>query len=118
MTEDELVLRFTRYMERKRTADGNEYGLAYVKDKVSRLKRLLKLISVKDLENLTESKFISLIEKIISNFDCAKEGTIHSPYKDHLVALRYVYEMQTKKSAPRHVVYGGKIAPKYANKIQ
>lgn len=113
MTEDQLVAKFAKFMEKRRISGDVEYGPAYVKDKVSRLKRLLLLVDVNDLSSITESSYVLLTNRIIELFSANQSQHKPKNYKDYLVALRYVYEMQTKKSAPRHIIYGGKIVDKY-----
>lgn len=116
MTEDELLLRFRKHMERKRKANGDCFGPSYVKDKVSRLKRLLSVVDVAELSDLDESAFVEITERLAKRFTVVKvddKGNHYSQVNDYIVALRYVYEMETKKKAPRYILYGGKLVEKY-----
>ena len=116
MTEDELLSRFRKYMERKRKPNNECYGPSYVKDKVSRLKHLLSVVNVEELRELDESTFIQITERLAKRFTVVKiddKGNHYSQVNDYIVALRYVYEMETRKKAPRYVLYGGKVVERY-----
>lgn len=116
MTEDELLSRYRKHMERRRKANDDSYGPSYVKDKVSRLKRLLSVVDVAELSELDESTFVGMTERLAKQFTVVKvdkKGNYYSQVNDYIVVLRYLYEMQTKKKAPRYVLYGGKLVEKY-----
>ena len=117
MSKELLIDEFREFLLKQRNVDGQAYSPKYISDKLSRLKKLLTVISVKSINNIDEKSFIKLFDKLMVEFDGVypEKGSRHyHKYNDLLVILRQLYLMKTKKKAPLFIHYGGKIR---ANKI-
>ena len=97
--------------------DGKPFGANYVKDKISRMRALSKLISLTMLIDITDDDFIDLIEIVRQQSLATKavqRGCAVTNSKDHIVVLRLMYEMYNKpKKAPRYTHYAGVRVPSY-----
>jgi len=116
MTESDFIEKFRKHIQRRRKANGEPYGPIYIKDKVSRLKRLLKVLDLNELTTMDEDCYIKLTETLSKKFPLVtmtKTGKRYTQANDYLVTLRCVYEMENKKKAPRYVLYAGEFVAKY-----
>ena len=112
MTKAEFIEHFRLFLMKQKNSDGESYSPKYVSDKISRLKRMLEVLSVNSLLKINDKSFFVLFQKLLNNFNGVynEEGPrIFHKCNDYLVILRQIYLMQTKKQAPRFIHYGGKI---------
>ncbi len=120
MELDTIEAQFRRFLHKKKRPDGSPFGENYVKDKISRMRALSKLIPLETLIGMTDNNFVDLIELVHhQSLDTkAREGmNAAKKSKDHIVVLRLIYEMYNKpKKAPRYTHYGGIRVPDYQNK--
>lgn len=110
MTNDLLVDRYKKYLLKLKNANGFPYGTAYVKDKISRLRRMLQVVDVSTLNNISGNNFLSVCDEIMCVFTQiypSKLGTPARQYGDYLVVIRQIYHMNTGETAPRYVHYSG-----------
>lgn len=117
MELDTIEAQFRRFLLKKKRPDGNPFGENYVKDKISRMRALSKLISLQTLIDITDDDFVDLIELVRRQNSVTKAGRMSSAAPnsdDHIVVLRLIYEMYNKpKKAPRYTHYAGVRVPNY-----
>ena len=108
MKNNDLEQRFHAYLSKLRNSDGDAYGPKYLSDKMSRFRRLRDKLPNRLLSAITEKTYFEVVETVIKTFDEDKARSAESQYKDYLVVIRLLYEMQNPgKIAPRYSHYGG-----------
>ncbi len=109
MSANKLLQQYEQYVRTLRKNDGSEYGPAYAKDKLSRLRRILDTLGTGAVANVGEHNFFKLCDALIYEFNKKKYITQSNrrKYGDYLVVVRQLYEMNTGQPAPRYVYYAG-----------
>jgi len=111
MNNTKLIDRYQKYVLEKRKPNGDSYGKAYVKDKLSRLRKMLQFVDARTLNNINGRNFLKVCDVVMDNFKQSRSkagGHYSHAYGDYLVVIRQLYEMNTGVGAPRYVHYGGK----------
>lgn len=115
MNAEVLLSKYEIYLSRLINDDGRLYGKVYVKDKLSRLRRLLKVVSAHSLCEVSEKNFTDVCQLVMSAFPVIisrRSGRPRYEYNDYLVVLRQIYHMNTGVAAPRNIQYGGAVRTK------
>lgn len=110
MNAEQLIARYVEYLGVVQERDGVARSPVYVKDKVSRLKRILLVLDAGKLSHVNRESFFKLSEIVMQNFPrgkTTKTGSVVFQYADYLVVLRHLYEMNTGSVAPRYRYYAG-----------
>lgn len=109
MRPKDLEDNFRDYLSSLRNSQGEPYGPKYISDKISRFRKLCDQVSIARLRNITDATYFDVVETVIDRFDDdSNKSPAGSQYKDYLVIVRLLYEMQNSgKSAPRYRHYGG-----------
>ena len=110
MTADDLEKKFVKFLSRRKKSDGELYAPTYAKDKVSRLRKLFQILPLEKLTNINDSNFFEISEVVMRKFNQPIANNIYQhQYKDYLVVIRLLYEMNNfGKKAKRYAYYGGK----------
>jgi hypothetical protein len=112
MNTEELIARYSSYVKSLRRADGENYGSAYAKDKVSRLRKIISIVGIRSAASVSSKNFFKICDLLISDFQAnasAEKKSKNSGYGDYLVVVRQLYEMNTGMTAPRYKYYGGRL---------
>jgi len=113
MKQIELEKKLANFLRRRRKSNGVPYGKRYVKDKISRLRRVASFVPMTALTNVNEGNYIYLIELVIEHFKNReyRSGEFRQiNCGDYLVVIRLLYEMNNKgKKAKRYMSYRGVI---------
>ena len=110
MNAEQLIVRYKEYLEAVQERDGIVRSAVYVKDKVSRLKRMMLVLDVRKLSSVNSTNFFKLTDIVMQRFPhgkVTKRGSVAYQYGDYLVVLRHLYEMNTGSVAPRYLYYSG-----------
>jgi len=112
MNQQEYEQQFRVYLIKKIQKQELILGDSYVKDKMSRLRRLVKILSLSKLLNINENNYTHLIDLVIKYFStdstASKSKSKSKKYKDYLVVLRFAFEMMNNgKIAPTYTHYAG-----------
>lgn len=110
MNAEQLIARYVAYLAALQERDGVVRSSVYVKDKVSRLRRILLVLDARKLSGINELNFFYLSDIVVQNFPRVKNkktGSVVYQYADYLVVLRHLYEMNTGSVAPRYGYYAG-----------
>jgi hypothetical protein len=110
MGADSFLSMYERYLSELRDRAGNPRSKVYIKDKISRLRRLLKVVGYRSLASMTENNFVDVIDLVMVSFPrsyVTSSGVLRFEYGDYLVVLRQLYNMNTGKDAPKNLYYGG-----------
>jgi hypothetical protein len=111
MKQVDLEKELSAYLRRRRKSDGTAYGNRYVKDKLSRFRKIAETIPISMLANVDDDNYRNIIELVIERFE-GKEYR-HQSYRrlgcgDYLVVIRKLYEMKNKgRKAIRYTTYSG-----------
>ena len=119
-SQDLLIAEFKIYLESIKNGSGESYSKLYIKDKVSRLRRILSFISVNKLSNVNQKNYLDLLDIVTKELSTPLKtlnGTTQNLYKDYYSVIRILYVMHTKKVPPKFTHYGGVRIKKYANEI-
>ena len=110
MNQQEYEQEFRVYLIKKIQKQKLILGDSYIKDKMSRLRRLVKILSLSKLLNINENNYTHLIDLVIKYFstDSTVSKSKSKKYKDYLVVLRLAFEMMNNgKIAPTYTHYAG-----------
>jgi hypothetical protein len=110
MNSLKLIERYKGHLKTLRNSNDEAFGNRYIKDKLSRLRRLLTFVDAKTLCNINEKNFLDVCDEIIEGFPQkypTKSGSPLPKYGDYLVIVRQIYEMNTNNPAPRYAHYCG-----------
>jgi hypothetical protein len=106
--------KFAEYLRLKSERLGVDYGPYYIKDKLSRLRTLMKVVSEQELEGISLASFVLLVERIKRSQEASDVfGKGYRAEGDYLRVLRLIFEMKTRKQAPRYTHYGNRRNKKY-----
>jgi hypothetical protein len=110
MNQKEYEEKFRFYLMEKIRRQELFYGDSYVKDKTSRLRKLIQILTLKKLLHINENNYIQCIDLIIEFFSNNQTSSYSKTkkYMDYLVVLRVAFEMvNSGKVAPTHTHYSG-----------
>ncbi len=108
MNQQEYEEQFRIYLKNKIKKQKLIYGNNYIKDKISRLRKLVKILSLTKLLNINKENFTQLIDLVIKHFstDQIASNSKRKKYMDYLVVLRIAFElMNNGKNAPIYTHY-------------
>ena len=111
MEQEKFEKQFKLFVEKKRSSQNLSSEKKYMKDKVSRLRKLLNIFSLEQLLEVDEDQLLVLTDLLILHFSriTPPRTSKDTRYKDYMVVLRLVYEMMNKgKSAPKYTHYAGR----------
>ncbi len=111
----ELEKRYVKFLIRRAKMLKKTLGPKYLKDKLSRFRRLVNDFPLLPYENINDRNFLDIIdtlnEKIPAKITAG--GKSYHGGKDYAVIIRQLYEMNTNKSAPVYTHYRGVRISKY-----
>lgn len=111
MDTTDFIVKFRDFLTNRKKPNGNNYGDYYASDNTSRLNTLLKKITYEELNELNDSNLSNVVSKVMKSFPKTKSSdnkkTIYN-YKDYIVVVRLVYEMNTGNKAPKNLYYSNR----------
>jgi hypothetical protein len=110
MNQQDYEEQFRLYLMNKIKKQKLNFGDNYIKDKISRLRKLVKILGLTKLLNINEENYTKLIDLVIKYFstDPLAVNSRNKKYMDYLVVLRLAFEMMNNgKIAPIYTHYAG-----------
>lgn len=100
--QDVLEGRYRDYLLKRRKSKGFSFGDSYVKDKISRFRKLCAICDPATISSIGPKNYLVTLDSVIQQIKdvASKEGCAPSKYDDLLVVLRQVYMMNTKGLRP------------------
>ena len=111
MKHNKFEDQFKLFIEKKRSSQNLSSDKTYMKDKVSRVRKLLDIFSVEQFLKMDEDQLLVLTDSLIEHFSHITPPRTgkDTRYKDYVVVLRLVYEMINQgKTAPKYTHYAGR----------
>ena len=110
MKKNNIEEEFINFLNRRIKRDGSAYGSNYIKDKLSRLRKLENLFGPSELANINKDNYFDLADSVMKKMKKPiGKSTLNYVYGDYMVVVRLLYEMNNNgRKAPRYAFYAGK----------
>lgn len=116
--QDALEERYRNYLLKRRKSTKVSFGDSYIKDKISRFRKLCAICDCSELSSIGPENYLPILDSIIHQIEmvASKEGCSPSKYDDHLVVIRQLYEMNTNgRKPPLFTHYARQLRPNLRN---